>query len=883
MKTITTLFLIFFMGIYGVQSQSICSEDIKIQNQEDLDNFNCAIVDGNLTLIITEELNLEPLSILTEVHKTLYIEFSPEISPDLSGLRNLKQARELKISSRGGSSGDTRIEIGSLQKLDSLLSLSVNEVTLVNSFPALKYLRHLSMYASYFQDITWLNNIDTIQTLVLNSTIAADHNEAFLSRIPEGGELTLNYSAFSKLDGLKGIHHLKRLDLTGAYGLSLDGLSELDSADYFIVSNVRTSEGCCGLSHYLRGDPQPLEFVFSNNSCSLEDILSGCYTCSGDIVLKSQEYIDNFTCKTVEGNLTLRTMGEEVDTSPLLVLDSIKGDLIIDVDQADHSGFSNLAFIGNRLYINNGINPDIKIFDFSSLASLNHVRQICLDSIFQKGKLVELTHKVESVHLNGIWGDKTTDWMPLVPSVDTIAIYNTPYFGNDYILKYLSDDGHFFAYNVGDQFAYFNSFDGFKGRTKIGGIHLQTAFVNTFRGLESLMEIDELELIAVESEDYSALCNLLSKGEITGNLIFESNAIELNDLMHLCDFPCEGDYYVYTQDDVDKFACKTLGGSLYLRSNEAIETTPFLQLDSIIGSLVFYGYRSYDQMEFPGFQNLKFIGESLNITGTFIDLGSFSNLSSLGRIDFKWAKTKGQIVSLMDTIDYVFIEDNLSIDKDELHLSNSNWLPNVPCIDTLRLYWVFDSTLYTGIIPKLGENSFLHVEYNGPKDILVGLKGKSKVGGLRLNNLYLESFDDLEDLESVGSLDIQGVNVIRDCCGLYNLLKNGSITGEFVFKNNSCTIEEILAGCAPEEVSSMSIYPNPSNSGKVTVDWKQDPSHKTHIQVLDNSGKMVYESWLDPGNGLGNVQLDISQYPSGVYLVRIITGDKVELKRLVKP
>ncbi len=1138
MKTSTIIILILFMMVHGVQSQTICDEDVVIQNQEDLDNFNCEIIDGDLTLILKEELNLEALSVLTEVRETLFIEFDPQLSPDLSGLRNLKQARELKITSHGGASWYAEIDISELQQLETLESLSVNELSLVGSFPVLKQLSQLSMYASYFQDITWLDRIDTIQTLVFNSQINASQNEEFVSKLPEGGELTIHVSDFFDLSGLKGTQYMKRLDLKGSYGRSLDGLSDLDTTDYFLITNTDLSEGCCGLSNYLAGDPQPLDFVFSNNSCTLEDILQGCSpVCMGDIVLNTQEDIDNFSCKTIEGNLTLSaigvdtspllildsikgslilnlwqqrefpgfqnlkyigesfefsgwwldlgsfsslssvgridiswaktigqlvsltdtieyisiegygspsedemylsdpnwlpnvksidslrlldvqdstlysglipklgknsfldfaeigdpylflglrgktelgglrliganlesfddleyletvglfhiqwvtvagnccglsnlfkngtisgdfifennsctvedilegcspvcsgdvvlnsqsdiynltcktvegsltlsTMGAVVDTSPLLILDSIKGDLVIDVDQSDHSGFSNLAFVGNKLDISRGSSYN---FDFSSFSSLNHVRHIEIDAVRLTGQLSALKGEVESIHLAAYSFQPTyTDWIPLVSSVDIISVFNSYNIGGE-IIKHLSEDGHYIVNNEGRGDVRFNSLYGFKGKTRLGKMHLNAVNVTTFSGLESLMEIDELEIVGVESDDFSALCNLVTTGEITGNFVFESNSIELDELMNSCNSPCSGDYYVYTQDDADKFGCETLGGSLYLRSRGVLETAPFLQLDSIKGDLVLYAYRNYGQKEFPGFQNLKYIRKSLDITGVFIDLGSFSSLSSLGSIDFLYVKTMGQLLSLENPIEYISIEENLRPEGDEFYLSNPNWLPNVRSIDSLRLLTALDSTLYTGIIPKLNENSLLDVAENNDPYLFFGLRGREELGGLRMLDVDLKSFDDLEDLQTVGLFDIQRVTITENCCGLYNLLKNGSITGDFIFTNNSCTVEEILSSCAPEEVSSMSVYPNPSASGSVTVDWAQDPSHKTNIQVLDNFGKKVYEYWFDPGDGLGKVQLDISQYPSGVYLVRIITGDKVELNRLVKP
>ncbi len=877
MKTTTTLVLIFFMGIYSVQSQSVCNENIVIQNQKDLDNFNCNIIDGNLTLILSEELNLESLSVLTEVRRNLYIEFVPELSPDLSGLRNLRYAQGLTVSSRGGSSWDTQIDISPLLRLDSLSSLSVSEVTLEGSFPSLKYLRHLSMYASYFRDITWLNRIDTIQTLEFNSQMNGYQNEAFLTKIPEGGELTLHVSEFSDLDGLEGIHYLKRLNMKGAYGRSLDGLSELDSTDFFLVSNTNLSGGCCGLSHYLGSDPKPIDFVFTNNSCSLEDILQGCSSiCSGDVVLRYQEDFDNFACESVEGNLFIGNPEDpennaNLNTSNLKNLVRVTGSVIIIGDASGFKGLSNLQSIGSELRLESGYfgKPESNVIYLDSLKSLRSMDSFIVNGYTIRGMLTAMEEPIQKLDLTNNANIRTSEFLGSTPWIQEIRINMENYtWDTRYAFTKMTRIGNIFSYNTKMSFRGLEHLDSLN--------HLEIVNGSNPYGLDNLRYVDEL--IIKESIRAAVSCNLyplILNSENFSLFVWEDNRYSVEEFLSKCEpnIDCGEDVYINYQYEADAFNCEVVNGSLNLLNEFGLfNLTNFQELKEVQGSFVYSCYEISNDL-LKDFGNLEKIGGRLYLNGPNFDLDELSSLQFVDEITFATSIVSGSLNISTDTLRAVSISGKLE---------EIDWLTKV---DYIKMLTTFGSrTRIEPLFAVLGNGSIFEIIIDNNEFVdLSGLNHINKMDRFLLDEVTITSFDGLENLVTVNDLYLDRVNVLGDCCGLYNLLKNGSITGELVFRNNSCTLEEILSGCAPEEVSSMSVYPNPSSTGSVTIDWEQDPSQKTHIEVLDNFGKVVRDYWLDPGNGIGKVELDISQYPSGVYLIRIITGDKVELKRLVKP
>jgi hypothetical protein len=80
-----------------------------------------------------------------------------------------------------------------------------------------------------------------------------------------------------------------------------------------------------------------------------------------------------------------------------------------------------------------------------------------------------------------------------------------------------------------------------------------------------------------------------------------------------------------------------------------------------------------------------------------------------------------------------------------------------------------------------------------------------------------------------------------------------------------------------DSLSSFSISPNPSNS-IINIELERSPSRLT-VEVFDILGKQIMIRNLENTN---TTQVDISNWNSGVYLIKISNDDKIETKRFVK-
>lgn len=73
------------------------------------------------------------------------------------------------------------------------------------------------------------------------------------------------------------------------------------------------------------------------------------------------------------------------------------------------------------------------------------------------------------------------------------------------------------------------------------------------------------------------------------------------------------------------------------------------------------------------------------------------------------------------------------------------------------------------------------------------------------------------------------------------------------------------------------VYPNPS-TGKVNLDFQQFPDGKMDIQIVDLTGKVVYENSFENTNG---ELIDLSEVHIGLFLIKILIDKQVvEVQKL---
>ena len=111
----------------------------------------------------------------------------------------------------------------------------------------------------------------------------------------------------------------------------------------------------------------------------------------------------------------------------------------------------------------------------------------------------------------------------------------------------------------------------------------------------------------------------------------------------------------------------------------------------------------------------------------------------------------------------------------------------------------------------------------------------------------------------------------------YFALTNCSSYG---FNNNHAIIIGIRGPELPESIGEHSmgnvkVFPNPSN-GNVHVCAESQPV--SEVQVFDMSGRMLFRKVV----GEKEFSVDLSDYKSGIYMLRMVTGNGIETRKIVK-
>ena len=76
------------------------------------------------------------------------------------------------------------------------------------------------------------------------------------------------------------------------------------------------------------------------------------------------------------------------------------------------------------------------------------------------------------------------------------------------------------------------------------------------------------------------------------------------------------------------------------------------------------------------------------------------------------------------------------------------------------------------------------------------------------------------------------------------------------------------------------IYPNPNN-GKFVLEISSLQDQRVSLDILAVDGKKVYEKNYGKIQGQTTEQIDLSNMPSGIYLVKLMMGDEINTQKLI--
>jgi len=82
-------------------------------------------------------------------------------------------------------------------------------------------------------------------------------------------------------------------------------------------------------------------------------------------------------------------------------------------------------------------------------------------------------------------------------------------------------------------------------------------------------------------------------------------------------------------------------------------------------------------------------------------------------------------------------------------------------------------------------------------------------------------------------------------------------------------------------VFNMELTPNP-NTGVLNIAFSNEASEKCVIQIYDVHGRVLEQQEVQSHSGANNLRLDVNHFSSGLYYVKMSSGDKVQVESVVK-
>ncbi len=679
-------------------------------------------------------------------------------------------------------------------------------------------------------------------------------------------------------DALSDLRGLDKLDSVGRNFTivdsenitTLDGLLSLSSVMDIRISNNPSLNDCCILRDYETIATGIVDISNNAAGCSIDE-LNFCgqeeRVCVGDIRIVGKDDMDRFNCNIVDGDLFIDADEfPNFTTEKLVMLKEVTGDFTVyDWRNKDVYGLNNLRKVGGNFVI------AISDFTLDSLESIESLHGLESRLATVRGTLPNISGTLEKAWLETGSFVERSDWMGDVDHIRELRIHAGG-FDPEATLNLLRNGSSLYFFGA-------NSLEGVQHVDSLDYLELENS--QTLASLEPLSGLQYVNELSVRDmtlpDDYCAIYPLLTKRDEFDSFLWENNNVSLDQVLTECggeEIVCEGYYEIMTQEDVDNFYCTTLDGAITIYNFDSKNLENLSRLETVTQ------YFAYEGLEDTTvFKNLKHVGGVLRVlTPPEFELGLFRSLESAGQLVGQYTLLKGNLPVFKDTLNYLALVES-GFDDSVEHL-------NLTAIDSINVVGLVSNM--GPALEKLSVGGYLRLNLISPPDNqppleLTSLTGKEHIGTFLIEFAQLKSLDGLEDLNKVDIMDIYGLTTEENCCGLYNLLTSGTITEYFRFDNNTCTVEEIVAGCAPpEEFAKMNVYPNPVASNSIEIEWEGNPEINTTIQIIDNYGREVTRNTITGSIGRQHLELEISDLEQGHYLIRIITGDEVRLRRLVR-
>jgi len=329
-----------------------------------------------------------------------------------------------------------------------------------------------------------------------------------------------------------------------------------------------------------------------------------------------------------------------------------------------------------------------------------------------------------------------------------------------------------------------------------------------------------------------------------------SNCTSIVELANSCggDLPClpYGDYSFYTEDDIFMFQyafdnCSDIKGNVLIQGSSDISTLYYLNnWTSVEKDLIIRYCSSLEDLE--GLNNLLSVGADLGIIHNedLVSLQALNNITEVGA---------------------------------QLRLVNNDALAGLAGLENI--------TMLGGDLEIYGNQNLISID---------SLRNLESVGGdLRIfQNESIESLAGIDNIEaeSIEYLQITDNPLLSTCqvLSVCNYLGSPSSVADISVNASGCAsryeVEEACGITAIDEQNlhqNIFVYPNPSTT-QITLDLSDTQYKNTSLTISNISGQQLQNRTITELI----TEIDISDLPTGIYIIKVWNDKNVMIQRVIK-
>lgn len=440
--------------------------------------------------------------------------------------------------------------------------------------------------------------------------------------------------------------------------------------------------------------------------------------------------------------------------------------------------------------------------------------------------------------------------------------------------------------------------------------------INDLSGLSTLKRIDgELRVRNVDLlESFVGLHNIEYVGD---DLVLGDNELlkSLSDFKHIDSIG--GNFDIYNNPSLEVLfeedSIVFVGSSLNItNNNKLIKISGFKELRSIEDNLEITGNSALSSTK--GFDNLEVINGTLDIfdSPTLTDLIGFvklntirdgmeirgtglTDLTGLNELQIINGSLLGNSVYITDNPSLISLDglENLDTIQRSLFLTGNQQLESIGALSNLKSIGgklsihnssISEITPLNGIEPIASTVEFRENPNLTTIDELP-LAGKINGSLVIRENSSLINISAVSTIDTLlGQLNIQDNTTLSDCSSLCPLLTTGYVESIITIRDNlgNCQTEEdltLVCTSSNQDVKELELFllfPNPSES--IVKIRAQSSIEKAFVYRADGSTVNIFEY----DSGVSQINLDVSDFKAGLYLIELVTGEKRVVKRFLK-